>query len=121
MRLLVDMNVSPRTADRLRAAGHDVVRVSSVLPHSATDERILDWARADMRVLVSHDLDFSALVALSGERFPSLITLRLPHAEPLAVADRLLQVLYATAEALSGGAAITVDERGFRVRQLPIT
>ena len=44
IRLLADMNISPKTVDALRKAGWDVLRVSQVLPTTASDELILDYA-----------------------------------------------------------------------------
>jgi len=42
---------------------------------------------ANSRVVISHDLDFSALLALAGHDTPSLITLRLTSAEQLAMTE----------------------------------
>lgn len=77
----------------LRENGWDIVRVSDILPVNAGDEQVLEKARAEGRVVVSHDLDFSTLVAVSGHARPSLLILRLTTADPQAVARRLLHVL----------------------------
>ena len=77
MRLLADLNIAPRTVSFLRSLGHDVQRVGDVLAPSATDYEIVEYARRDGRSVVTQDLDFSAIVALSGQAAPSLICLRL--------------------------------------------
>jgi predicted nuclease of predicted toxin-antitoxin system len=76
LRLLADMNISPKTVALLREQGWDIVRVPELLPVDPPDEQVLERARADGRVAVTQDLDFSALLALSGEDRPSLVTLR---------------------------------------------
>ena len=63
MRFLIDANLSPRLADRLRAVGHDAVAVRDVDLGSASDDEILDHAIADNRIVVSHDTDFGTLLA----------------------------------------------------------
>ena len=76
LRLLADMNISPKTVDALRQRGWDIIRVSEILPMDAEDEEILDLARREGRVVITQDLDFSALLALGGYDRPSLVTFR---------------------------------------------
>ena len=47
IRLLADMNVSPKTVDALRQQGRDIIRVSEILPMDAEDEEILTLARRE--------------------------------------------------------------------------
>ena len=111
---------APRTVALLRERGWDIVRVPELLPLDASDEQVLERARADGRVVVTQDLDFSALLALSGEDRPSLVTLRLAASDPEGVARRLLEVLPEVAEALQEGSAVTVEETSVRIRKLPV-
>jgi predicted nuclease of predicted toxin-antitoxin system len=50
----------------LREAGHDVLHVREVELNELPDEDILEAAIREQRVVVSHDLDFPRVVALSG-------------------------------------------------------
>lgn len=118
--LLVDMNLSPLTVQRLRDQGWDVLRVSEVMTATTADTDILDWARQKGRVVVTQDLDVSTLVALSGHTFPSLITLRLSTSDLNDVASRLLAVLPEIQDALETGHALTVGDHAVRLRTLPI-
>lgn len=120
IRLLMDMNISPQTVQMLRQQGWNAIRVSDVLPSNTPDNIILDWAIQHQYTLVSQDLDFSGLVALSGLAKPSLITLRLNNSAPHVVTERLLQTLTEISELLDQGYAITVKDKTIRVRQLPI-
>jgi predicted nuclease of predicted toxin-antitoxin system len=62
VRFLVDANLSPRVAELLNAAGHDAIAVREVGLRDAPDNEILDHARADDRVVISHDTDFGSLL-----------------------------------------------------------
>jgi predicted nuclease of predicted toxin-antitoxin system len=81
VKLLVDLNVAPRTARFLREIGHDVIRVGASIAPESADADLVAFARAQSRVIVTHDLDFSALVALSRLHVPSVVTLRLSTGE----------------------------------------
>ncbi len=119
-RFLVDMNISPKTVRRLQQQGWEVIRVSELLPVSASDQEILELARHEKRVLVTQDLDFSALLALGGYHEPSLITFRLSVSDPEAITKKLLEIVPQVEQVLSDGCAISVDDSSFRVRRLPI-
>ena len=120
MRLLADMNISPKTVDALQQQGWDIIRVSEVLATDASDEEILGFAREQGRVVITQDLDFSALLALGGHDRPSLITLRLAISDPETVTRKLLDVLPSLEKVLRKGGVVTVDDVAVRIRRLPI-
>ena len=53
MRLLVDMNLTPRWVHFLQDAGYEVVHWSSVGPNSAKDSEICDYARRCVYVILT--------------------------------------------------------------------
>jgi len=120
IRLLANMNISPKTVETLRERGWDIVRVSQFLPKNASDQDILSFARREGRVVVTQDLDFSALLALGGHKDPSLITLRLTASDPETIARRLLEILPQFESVLREGCAIVVEDTTVRARKLPI-
>ena len=120
LRLLADMNISPRTVQALQALGWDIIRVSEVLPVTAADEEILEFAREGARAVITQDLDFSALLALSGYDRPSLITVRMSVSDPEAITSRLANLLPHIEDLAAQGAAITVEDLNVRIRGLPI-
>ncbi len=120
-RLLADLNISPLTVALLRHEGWAVVRASEFLPATATDEELLVLARQERRAILTHDIDFSALLALHGHSQPSLITLRLASGDPVDVARRLIAVTMVLVDVLSQPCAVTIEDLKVRVRELPIT
>ncbi|NPV29480.1 MAG: DUF5615 family PIN-like protein [Firmicutes bacterium] len=119
LRYLADVHISPLTCELLRREGYQVVRVTEVLPPSAGDLEILRYARQNGMVIITQDLDFSGLLALTNLPGPSVVSLRLARPEPPAVARLLLRVLPQVEGDLKEGAVISVTERKFRVRRLP--
>ncbi len=120
LRLLANMNISPETVNALSEKGIDIVRVSRILPVTSSDQEILDLARRENRVVVTQDLDFSALLALGGFDRPSLITVRMSVSDPDAVTRKLLNLLPELGDMLAKGCAVSVDDASYRVRWLPI-
>jgi predicted nuclease of predicted toxin-antitoxin system len=120
MKLVADLHISPSTVAFLRTLGHDVLRVDAILPNTATDEEIVATARAAGRSILTQDLDFSAIVALSGARSPSLITLRLASSRVQHVNEALARALPLVEDDLALGSAVTIEEGAIRRRPLPI-
>lgn len=120
MRYLADVHISPITIGTLRAKGYEVFRVTEFLPPTATDRELVDLARREGAVLITADLDFSALIATSGQTRPSLISLRLAFPTPARVTAVLEQTLPQIQPDLERGAIASIDEASIRVRRLPI-
>lgn len=121
MRLLVDNALSPRLADGLRVAGHDVVHVRDIGLHSAADEEIFDFAVRDDRVVVSEDTDFGTLLSFRESEKPSFILLRHMPDRTAAGLLRVLLLNIATVEAdLASGAVVVIEPGRIRIRKLPM-
>jgi len=105
----------------LTEAGHDAVAVRDVGLARASDDETLDRARAEDRILISHDTDFATLLAFSGKTKPSFILIR--SSDPLTaddVARMLLNNLETMADELTDGAIVTFARGHLRTRRLPI-
>jgi predicted nuclease of predicted toxin-antitoxin system len=120
MKLLADLNISPLVVALLRRSGHEVTRVGEVLDPRTADDAILDFAAHSGAVLLSQDQDFSAILAGRGATRPSLLNLRLSIVEAEFTAKIIDAVLAQTANDLSAGAIVTIDDGGVRVRRLPV-
>ena len=76
MKFLVDMPLPPALARWLAAQGHDAVHADAVGLGRSTDREILTRARQEARTVVTADLDYPRLLALTGAEGPSLILFR---------------------------------------------
>ena len=120
MKLLLDMNLSPTWVRFLEENGFEAVHWSTTGEPSATDAVIMAWARDRGFVVVTHDLDFSALLASTEALGPSVIQVRTQDVLPDAVGSDVVRVLREHRAALDEGAIVSIDELASRVRVLPI-
>lgn len=120
MRFLVDQPVSPRLAAWLTLVGHDAFHVRDRGLSAAKDERIFSVAAAEHRIIITADLDFSRILAVSGRDSPGLILFRAGN-----ITDDLMLALLRTtlervpAEQLEKSIAV-VERHAIRVAPLPI-
>jgi len=120
IRLLLDMGIAQSTGRHLRASGHDVVHLLEEQLACLPDDQIVAKAQEEGRAILTHDLDFGRIVALSGRSVPSVVTLRLGDMTPARVNVVLDAAFRAAAPSLEKGALVTITDRGIRVRVLPI-
>lgn len=120
MKLLVDMNLSPVWVEVLIDAGFEAVHWSTVGAPGAPDTVLLSWSRTNHHFVLTHDLDFGALLALTEAAGPSVIQVRTQDVTPTHLAGILIATLRQHEDALQNGALIILDERRARVRVLPL-
>jgi predicted nuclease of predicted toxin-antitoxin system len=121
LRFLVDANLSPRIAARLRLEGHDVEHVGDVDLLVAEDGPILAHAASTGRVILSADSDFATLLAVTGRSEPSLVLLRsADRLTPDQQADLIVANIDVVAADLQSGAVVTIGRGHMRVRPLPM-
>lgn len=120
LEFLANMNISPITVEKLRGLGWNIIRVSEIMERGTKDIVILDYAKHNNKVLITQDLDFSALLAAKRYDKPSVVSLRFDNAEPNFIADRIVEIVKDFEEELKEGVVISVDETSARYRNLPI-
>lgn len=120
MKLLLDMNLAPSWVRFLQEQGFEAVHWSAVGEARASDAVVMEWARRRGYVVFTHDLDFSALLALSEATGPSVIQVRTQDVLPDTIGSDVVNVLRSQATALEQGAIISLDQVRSRVRVLPI-
>lgn len=120
MKFLLDMEISPKTADFLRNLGYDAIHLHDLESDRSTDPAVLQMARNEGRILLMHDLDFGELIAASGANTPSVIIFRLRNMNPRNVNRFLKGIITEHREALEKGAIVSVTEGQVRIRLLPL-
>jgi predicted nuclease of predicted toxin-antitoxin system len=120
MKILVDMNLSPEWVPVLKGQGWEAIHWSHIGDPGATDQEILSWAKSNAHIVLTHDLDFGAILAATGGRSPSVIQLRTQNINPYHIKNLVIEALHQFREYLQEGALISVDEKKPRVRILPL-
>ena len=119
-RLLLDQGLPRSSAGLLRRSGSDVTHVSDIGMSRASDIEILARAGSELRVCVTLDADFHALLATSGEKGPSVIRVRREGLDARAFAAMIEAVWPGLEAALEAGAMVTLTDRSIRTRKLPV-
>lgn len=120
MRIIVDMNLSPSWLPLLSGAGHEALHWSQCGPADAPDAQIMDYAKANDCVILTHDLDFGMLLAARSETGPSVIQIRAADLAPAKIGDLVLRTLALVHREIDHGALVTIDAAQARLRILPI-
>jgi predicted nuclease of predicted toxin-antitoxin system len=121
LKFIVDMDLSPLTVSQLKEKGWEIIRVSEVMDVRTDDIDILNYAREHNQVVITHDLDFSELLAVNGLDSPSVINLRLENMHPDFVTQRIIDIVSQLEDELKKRIVVSVNEISARYRNLPIT
>jgi len=120
MKFLLDMNLSPLQTTVLEKAGFEAVHWSAIGEPNASDREIMIWARSNGYVVLTHDLDYGAILAATKTECPSVIQIRTQDISPQTIGDLVISVIEQFQEHLQRGALISVDEKKLRARILPL-
>jgi len=120
MKLLIDMNLSPRWTDWLTAEGFEAVHWSKVGAKNASDSQIMDYAREKDYIVLTHDLDFGGILAATHGDKPSVIQIRAENLNPDVIGERIANALRQVTFELEQGALVTIDPKRTRLSILPL-
>lgn len=110
VKAVVDMNLSPLWVEALLEGGIGAVHWSDVGDPTATDQVILAWAAANERIVLTSDLDFGRLLALTYATGPSVLLLVFEISSPKSL-SRQRSRLYDRAPICSSGAPSSSSTR----------
>jgi predicted nuclease of predicted toxin-antitoxin system len=80
----------------------------------------LEKAKNEDRIILTCDLDFAQLMAISNNKFPSVIIHRLKNEKAHNQIAKIQNVINEAALSLLNGAIVSVSETDFRIRLTPI-
>lgn len=114
------MNLSPRWVGLLAGAGIEAAHWSTLGPNNAPDSQIMAFAAANDYVVLTHDLDFGAMLAVTHGGKPSVVQIRAEDVSPDVIGPRITAALQQMASELETGALLTVDASRTRLNLLPL-
>lgn len=120
MKLLIDMNLSPRWVSLLADAGMEAAHWSTLGAANAPDTEIMAFAKANDYVVLTHDLDFGAILAVTHGEKPSVIQIRSADVSPDVIGKSVIIALRQMKAELEEGALVTLDPNRPRLRVLPL-
>jgi predicted nuclease of predicted toxin-antitoxin system len=120
MKLLVDMNLSPRWVSLLADAGIEAAHWSTIGSAKAPDSEIMSYASANGYVVLTHDLDFSAILAATHGEKPSVVQIRSDDLGLDTIGKPVVSAIRQMESELEEGALLTVDPNRIRMRVLPL-
>ena len=120
MKILVDMNLSPRWIGLLSAAEILAVHWSKVGKANAPDSEIMAYATINDYIVLTHDLDFSAILAVTHGKKPSVVQIRSEDVSPDVIGIKVTAALHQMESELEMGALLTIDSTRTRLRLLPL-
>src|SRR5437870_1818252 len=119
MRFLADMGVSSQVTEWLQSLRYDTIHLRDQGLTRLPDRQIFDKAFLEKRIILTRDLDFGEILALSQGRVISVILFRLNNTTSEFVIQRLSVVLADAKQALEAGAIVVVEDARHRIRRLP--
>jgi predicted nuclease of predicted toxin-antitoxin system len=120
MKLLLDMNLSPRWLALLKDSRIEAAHWSSLGRVDASDTEIMAYAAQHGYVVVTQDLDFSTILAATQGEKPSVVQIRSDNLDPDVIAAQVIDVARKLEGELDSGALVSVEPARTRVRLLPL-
>jgi len=120
MKLVVDMNLSPKWTGFLAAAGFDAIHWSTLGAANAPDAEIMRHAREAGYIVLTSDLDFGTILAVTHGDKPSVVQLRSDNLSHESVGKHVVDALRQLESELLSGALVTIEPERTRLRILPL-
>ena len=114
------MPLSPKLAIWLVKLGHDAVHANAIGLDRASDTKILEYARNEKRIVVTSDLDFPRLLALTEAEGPGLVLFRGGHYSEQEILLRLTRVFETISDKELPNSIVVIEKRRIRRRKLPL-
>jgi predicted nuclease of predicted toxin-antitoxin system len=120
MKILIDMNLSPRWSSFLVSAGFEAVHWSRVGAATAPDTEIMAFARTNGFIVLTQDLDFGEILASTQGEKPSVLQIRAEDLNLHAIGGAVIAAFHQLQSELEQGALVTVNPKRTRLRVLPL-
>ena len=120
MKLLLDMNLSPLWKSRLAELSIESDHWSNIGAANASDTEIMAYAKANRLIVLTQDLDFSAILAATNGELPSVVQIRGSEVSFEVIGNQVVAALIQMTAELESGALLSIDPTRTRMRLLPL-
>ena len=120
MKLLLDMNIPQKYVNLLKGKNFDVIHWSEIGDPRALDSQIMVYAQEHDFVVVTYDLDFSAMLSNTHDLKPSVVQIRAVLPNAAQIVDLMTAAILQNESNLQKGAILTIDLVKSRFRMLPL-
>ncbi|MCC5816219.1 MAG: DUF5615 family PIN-like protein [Leptospira sp.] len=114
------MNLSPSWQEFLKNINIHSIHWASVGSMTATDREIFDYALQNNYIIITQDLDFSTILALTNSEKPSVILIRAKNSLPKEIGKSVSELIRSYSDELEKGSLIVFDGIRHKVRILPL-
>ena len=120
MKILVDMNLSTKWAGFLTGNGIEAAHWSFIGSPDASDTEIMAYAKEYDFTVLTNDLDFGYILAITRGKKPSVIQMRTGVLGHDRIGAVVLSAIKLLAAEIDKGALVTIDQHKTRVTLLPL-
>jgi predicted nuclease of predicted toxin-antitoxin system len=120
MKFLLNENIPPSLSSLLQTVGWNASHANQLGLNGKSDIYIVEFAIQNEFVIITHDLDYSRIVSLSGKDKPSVLSFRLDSVSVNLLFKLISLNRIQLEHYLQMGALVSIDEKGFRFRALPV-
>ena len=120
MKFLLDMPVSMLLLGVLDTHGHEGVHAHQIGQDRAPDRELLAIARREHRIIITADLDFPRLLALTSAEGPGLILFRGGSFSDTEMCELLERVFASVPSETLAQSICVVDKQRIRLTRLPL-
>jgi len=120
MKIIIDMNLSPKWVDFLSEKNIEAIHWLSIGFPDAPDSEIIAYAKQHDFTILTSDLDFGFILAITKGEKPSVIQIRADVLGPDRIGSIVASAIKRLAIDIDRGALVTIDPHKTRVALLPM-
>jgi len=120
MKIIVDMNLSPKWADFLIENGIEAAHWSFIGSPDASDTEIITYAKTYDYTIFTNNLDFGFILAITHGKKPSVIQTRTGVLGTDRIGNIVVRAIKMLIADIENGALVTIDQNKTRVTVLPL-
>jgi predicted nuclease of predicted toxin-antitoxin system len=115
------MNMAHRWAAMLTSRGIEAIHWAETGPGDVPDNEIMDYAKRKGYAVLTNDLDFGTVLALTAASAPSVVQIRGADVRPEKLLEPVVHTLIRFSADIEKGALITINTNKVRIHVLPFT